>query len=1167
MGPPSNLPNFEKLSREIAHPPLPFHPADKEALDRYLGRAERTGVLVQKRAREKLATGGSHTPLHEHLLSLFPTPDAVRLITTNFDRHFSTAARTVFGSTAIREYVGPALPPGKDFRGIAQLHGSLGNEQDRLVLTDGDFAAAYMVDGWAARFLVGVFASRTVLFVGYSLTDPVMRYLLHAIPPTNRWYGLAHVDEQSHWADHDISVVTFGTREDGERYGELNDGLQRWAWFARASISDHDRKLRSMIPHGPPASPEDADYLRARLRTDVGRAAFFMEAGDPRWLTWAAGEGLLDGLFQDMLSDTDGQEVSGWLYWCLTRFSVGENPPLLTLVRNRSVRVSQAFAETLAAHLFRTDPLPPEPVLRQFVALLVSRPASDGRRHSPVVPLAGKLIAEGRRVETLALLRWLTGVMLQTRDLHFMPSEDDPPSELPTLSPLVSLAGSAEDLLWMLRGNGEKLAQMAAGEIVALGEQRIAEAYALLDLARGPDDSIDWLSFGRTSIAPSNQDLGAHAEDVLVVLVRCGLAYWGVHAPKELLRFGERVSMDERRLLRRLGIYALAESKSMAPDAALAIAGRARWAGDIWVRPELFLLLKAHYHGASEEAKAAYVATLGHDATWAEMGEHQAENRFGIANLLSSLSPESEVTQAFVDAERAAYPEWSPKRYDPDGYLSRVEVFTGGDVPSPLESEQMTSLAPAEAYSRIAVFLESHGDPDTRHALLGAAQQAARTDATWGVQMITARASGMIGPVAVARWILFGLRDATVSSADQRALLQTLAGWRWDDELTGPIGLVLEQWARSIKGEEADPEVLDAFDQAADALYVRGGRELPTVQGPSGWYEHASHHSGGIAARVWWATAHARNRSGGQYVLSISEAERDRWRRVLAELLPNGIYARAILGFACDRYSAGDFAWAERELFPKFDPALDELICGPLWDGRLTQPHWSWVTLEGLRPYLREFLIRSATLVPTRSVHLGAAIALFVSHSDESHFTYEDLQAFIQHALPEARHTFARQLPQHLAELSPEARRAVWGTTLLPYWRDRRTNVPVALDAEEIGAMLDWIFALPEVTSEVMAEIGKMEPSAVDGADRLFWEWREDNAWVRTYPAEATALIRWLAECKSIESWSATDAVTHLETALAAGADQADVLRAAEAIAALPSQAAMTLISRLRGPA
>jgi len=1167
MGAPSHLPSFLKLAREIADPPLPLQTADEQALDRYLGRAERMGVKVQQRAREKLIErGGSHTPLHEHLLSLFSAPTAVRLITTNFDPHFSTAARVVFADAGIPEYVGPALPPGKDFRGIAQLHGSLGNQQDRLVLTDRDFAAAYMTDGWAARFLVGVFASRTVLFVGYSLTDPVMRYLLSAIPATNRWFGLTHGEELSQWADHDIVPVTFETRADGDRFGELNDGMEKWAWYARASISDHDRELRRVIQQGPPSSPEIADYVRARLGTEASLRTFWTEAGDPAWLVWAASEGLLDGIFDRESVTLQDSDVYAWSQWCLTHFAGGENPPLLALVRKKSVRVHAVFAQELASHLLRAGTLPPEPVLRQFIALLVNQPATPrAGGHSPVVHLMGKLVAAGRTLEVLALLRWATVVQLETRDpLYALFGETEEPPVLPTLSPRVALQAPEGELMWFLRERGTALAALVPAEIVALGEQRIADAYQLLELAKGPEDRMDWLSFGRTSIAPSNQDLGAHAEDVLVVLVSCGLLQWREYAPTELLRFAERCSMDERRLLKRLGLYAFGEATAVSPDAVVTRAARERWAGDLWVRPELYHLLKAHYAAASEEAKAEFVAALRDDATWGEIGEYQEQVRFGIGQLLRSLSPESGVTQEFGDAETAAHPDWQTEHVDSDGFLTRVEVGVGGGEASPLEPDEMRGMAPAEAYSRMVTLFDEHGRSETSYALLGAAQQAARADAAWGVRMIAARASGTPGPEAIARSILWGLREASSSLDDQRAMLDAIAGWHWDEELTGPLATVLEQWALSIKGA-AEPELLDALDRAADALYDRARTTLSEVGGASGWFEVASTHPAGQAARIWWATANARNWTGGQFVLSITQAERDRWERVLTDLMPGGVYARAMLGFACDRLSNGDGPWAERELFPRFDPASENLIAAPLWDGRLRKQRWSWITVAGLRPYLQRFLLNSATLVPGRGEELGDVVALFVANPADSHFTLSDLRVFVQHGSPEARRAFAEKLPRHLSELMPDARKVLWISVLLPYMRDRRTNVPVALDPEEVVRMLEWPVALPEVAPEVVRELVQIEAPALRDTDHIFWEWRDaENDWVRTHPAEVVAVIKWLADGKSIEPWSASDAVSILETALAAGAPDGDVLAAAEAVAALPFQGAVPLVERLR---
>ena len=114
-----------------------------------------------------------------------------RLVTTNFDRLFDTAQASLLSDPAdqvrLPIHVAPALPPAKPhaFRGLLYLHGRLEEEpvdDDRnLVLTKSDFGLAYMLDGWARRFVVELFRHYDVVFVGYSLDDPTMHYIVSAM--------------------------------------------------------------------------------------------------------------------------------------------------------------------------------------------------------------------------------------------------------------------------------------------------------------------------------------------------------------------------------------------------------------------------------------------------------------------------------------------------------------------------------------------------------------------------------------------------------------------------------------------------------------------------------------------------------------------------------------------------------------------------------------------------------------------------------------------------------------------------------------------------------------------------------------------------------------------------------------------------------------------------
>ncbi len=120
MGAPSNLPNFDKLANDIASG-TGFTAA--RPLDRFLGELEYKDVAVHERAAQFLSLSESApTELHLDLLRLFGSVDCIRLVTTNFDHHFETAAMDVYGRQP-DIYRAPALPLGHNFGGIVHIQG------------------------------------------------------------------------------------------------------------------------------------------------------------------------------------------------------------------------------------------------------------------------------------------------------------------------------------------------------------------------------------------------------------------------------------------------------------------------------------------------------------------------------------------------------------------------------------------------------------------------------------------------------------------------------------------------------------------------------------------------------------------------------------------------------------------------------------------------------------------------------------------------------------------------------------------------------------------------------------------------------------------------------------------------------------------------------------
>ena len=202
----TSLPSFKELALEIAQSTGKAR-SDDEPVDRFLGRLHHDGVDVHTRAAEHLSSGDPEpTSLHLDLLRLYSTADAVRIVTTNFDTLFDQAAEEVFGSKPAI-FNAPALPLGSEFNGIVNIHGSIGRPAD-MVLTDSDFGRAYLTEGWARRFLIDLFRSYTVLFIGYSHDDSVMNFLARALPIQTERFVLTRDTDPNKWRFLGVEPVT-----------------------------------------------------------------------------------------------------------------------------------------------------------------------------------------------------------------------------------------------------------------------------------------------------------------------------------------------------------------------------------------------------------------------------------------------------------------------------------------------------------------------------------------------------------------------------------------------------------------------------------------------------------------------------------------------------------------------------------------------------------------------------------------------------------------------------------------------------------------------------------------------------------------------------------------------------------------------------------------------
>lgn len=218
------------------------------------------------------------TDTHAALLELARCREgSIRLVTTNFDRIFERAGKRI--KKPFRTYAAPTLPIPKNSRwnGLVYLHGLLPEKPDdsalhRLVITSGDFGLAYLTERWAARFVSELFRNYVVCFIGYSINDPVMRYMMDALAAdrmqgeiTPQAYALGDCEpgqEQAktlEWEAKGVTPILYEVTA-GD-HSVLHKTVKAWAETYRDGVLGKERIIVDYAMTRPSASTRQDDFV------------------------------------------------------------------------------------------------------------------------------------------------------------------------------------------------------------------------------------------------------------------------------------------------------------------------------------------------------------------------------------------------------------------------------------------------------------------------------------------------------------------------------------------------------------------------------------------------------------------------------------------------------------------------------------------------------------------------------------------------------------------------------------------------------------------------------------------------------------------------------------------------------------------------------------------
>ncbi len=691
MGPPSSLPSFTGLARELASMArIPF--ADTANLDTFLGELP-VGFDTHSHTRDLIGRAGSlPNPTHTALVRLASSTGDLRIVTTNFDDHLLSAA-TDAGVEVRDTWFGPSLPLGDEFTGLVHLHGSVRRDPRELVLTDTDFGRAYLTRGWATRFLLPMFQEYTVVFVGYSHDDPIMRYLALGLPPRTLRFAFT---PQHHSADpkwERLGVGTIGYPVVGDDHTSLVAALQAWDVRARMGQTDHQARMREIIEAGPEMTPVDRDYLADRIATTDGARHFAAAAADAlldhklAWLQWAED---LPG-FRSLFTGGRGGEAEATLVnWFCSVFIA--SPELHGAALQTVQRQGQAFSDELfrgacwaADQLGKKEP----DAGRRWKALL----ASSIRGHSAPVETDWLLpYLPGDHTEHLSVLRSALRPHLALKRRWFS-SEPDSATAPPDAEARWSTAGES------LTSHVTKAVQVSEAGDPALGsllEDALSAAYDLLDAYFGPRE-WDSLSYGRSAIEPHSQDEFHDPVDAVID----GLRAYGEKALPVLPGLPERWWSLGRELFQRLALHLLTGDRSRDPDDKISWLLERSLVYKSGLKHEVYQVLQAATPSSSAPARDRLLATVLAGPPWLEeapdLDRHAAYAKYNVLVWLTRVAPAWRGAARELEATQEANPDFAPREHpDFDRWMS--SGTWGGKFPmEPDDFVQAFEIDPTQA--------------------------------------------------------------------------------------------------------------------------------------------------------------------------------------------------------------------------------------------------------------------------------------------------------------------------------------------------------------------------------------------------------------------------------------------------------------------------------------
>ena len=1105
IGEPACLPNFEDLANRIAQG-TGKAPQEGELPDRFLGRLQHDGVNVHNLAKEVLFSPGlKATDLHRNLLRLYSKTEQARVVTTNFDLLFEQAAKDVFTSSQPNVFRAPALPLGHCFNGIVHIHGAV-SYSDEMVITDADFGRAYLSEGWARRFLVDLFRSFTVLFVGYSHDDTIMNYLARALPvgeADQRFVLIGETDNDAdRWRLLGIEPISYPQADEND-YSALYEGVRRMAEHVRRDVLGWQREITAIAEKPPPLDEKSLDIIEYALEDETKIQFFTKAASDPDWIDWLDERGILNALFGDgTLSERD-RDLSWWL---AENFACNQADKLFLLIGKYNMRLNPHFWDALGWTIVRDKTSLAKDILSRWISLLLDTAPIHENTNDLLRQIGECCIKHGMLDSLLEVFDTMAGSRLLIKEGFNWP-DDDEDNGSPPVDVELPMIGNRFQLktLWEsgLKPNLSQVAEPLLERVV----KRLKERYLTLHAWQKASRNSESTSYSRSAIEPHEQDVIPKAVDVLIDVARDCLEWLASNQVETAPRWCDRLVGSDAPLLRRLAVHGVSELKDLTADDKIDWLLKHIGLHDWCVHHEIFQAVGKAYPNASLQYRESLI-----NAVWAyrwkngkdlEKERHvTAEHHFDWFDWLHKSDPNCALAKQALDKVLEAYPQFEPSEHPDLTHWSSSITYE-----SPWTIEKLLEKSAADWLDDLLSFQGSEwGGPNRRELLVNIAE-AVKQDFDWGLDLADALARS--GEWDVDLWSVL-IRSWSEMELDEDKHSKVLH-WLGKTELYPEYSRIIANALYMLIKDGGTSYALNLLPQAnkiAAALWRRLDRKEVTEE-KDDWLQLAINHPAGILVQFWLSGFSLWRKRQDPEPTALSHE----YRPILSDIVQDqklpGKLGRTVLASHFAFLLAVDEEWTRENLLPLFDPGNSDFQAA--WDGFLAWGRLSPAVAEVMADLFLKAIERIDSDLSHQCRRFIEYYTYMLVYFVEDPFD-KWIPVLFQYGGQEARQDFALNLGYHLQDMGETAQQEWWQRWLNHYWQNRLDSVPPpALESGELENMLNWLPHLTAVFPEAV-DLAVQMPTAIPLQNcRVIYEINESDLWQR-YPDRVAKLLIYLFE-------------------------------------------------------